>query len=351
MKKAAEAAIDVVEASYNLDIGSSSEWLANLLEHGEDLFARGFPFGAAVWSGLGSDGNLVLTGMELSDKARFEEYALKIAKAFQEVGPTRLAARQEGTRGKSVEPVSEESPSWGVLSAFEKHLGCKDVLFLNAHDHDHHGFSLLVPCDERLTLSAAQRSRLRQVAIHMGAGHRIWRNALPSSEVAGASLGELPLNAEALLDPARFTVSDLADTVKDGSASTIIRDAAKRLDKARGKMRRAEPDQALEIWKGLVNGRWSLVDWFDTDGRRFVLAKPNAPRITDPRGLSEQEAQVATYAALGETGKILSYRFGLSTQRVSILLRSAMRKLGVKTQAQLVDRMRGAPGPFVAPEG
>jgi DNA-binding CsgD family transcriptional regulator len=92
-----------------------------------------------------------------------------------------------------------------------------------------------------------------------------------------------------------------------------------------------------------VWGRWSLVDWFDTDGRRFVLAKPNAPHIGDPRGLTEREAQVATYAALGDYGNIIGYRFGLSNSTVSRLLKSAMHKLGVKTQAELVEKMRGLP--------
>ncbi|MBW1905912.1 MAG: helix-turn-helix transcriptional regulator [Deltaproteobacteria bacterium] len=92
-----------------------------------------------------------------------------------------------------------------------------------------------------------------------------------------------------------------------------------------------------------MRGRWSLLDWFDTDGRRFVIAKPNAPNIGDPRGLTEREAQVVTYAALGETGKIIGYRFGLSTSTVSSLLLSAMHKLGVSSQAQLAEKMRGFP--------
>jgi DNA-binding NarL/FixJ family response regulator len=89
-----------------------------------------------------------------------------------------------------------------------------------------------------------------------------------------------------------------------------------------------------------VRGKWSLVDWFDAEGRRFLLAKPNAPRITDPRGLSEREAQVATYAALGDTNKVIGYRLGLSPSYVSRLVHDAMRKLDVKTRAQLVDKMR-----------
>ena len=83
-----------------------------------------------------------------------------------------------------------------------------------------------------------------------------------------------------------------------------------------------------------------MVDWFDTDGRRFVLALPNAPDVSDPRGLSEREGQVVAYAVLGQTNKMIAYRLGLSRSRVSMLLRAAMRKLDVQTRTQLVLKMR-----------
>jgi len=105
-------------------------------------------------------------------------------------------------------------------------------------------------------------------------------------------------------------------------------------------MRRSDPHKAIEIWKALVRGRWSTVDWFDTDGRRFILAVPNAPEVTDPRGLTERERQVVSYAAVGQSNKMIAYRLGLSRSRVSLLLRSAMRKLGTRTRAQLVQRIR-----------
>ena len=66
-----------------------------------------------------------------------------------------------------------------------------------------------------------------------------------------------------------------------------------------------------------------MVDWFDSDQRRFVLAGPNPPELGNPRGLTERELQVATYAALGESGK-----------------------LAVKTQPQLAEKMRGLAGPL-----
>jgi len=40
---------------------------------------------------------------------------------------------------------------------------------------------------------------------------------------------------------------------------------------------------------------------------------------------------------------MISYRLGLSPSYVSRLLNDAMRKLGVKTQPQLVEKMRGIP--------
>ena len=88
-----------------------------------------------------------------------------------------------------------------------------------------------------------------------------------------------------------------------------------------------------------------MVDWFDSDGRRFILAIPNPPEVRDPRGLTEQERQVVTYILLGETNKLVAYRLGLSTARVSGLLKTAMRKLSVKSRTQLVQKL----GPLWVP--
>jgi len=56
---------------------------------------------------------------------------------------------------------------------------------------------------------------------------------------------------------------------------------------------------AMENWRGLVDGRWSLVDRFDSDGKRFVVAVKNDPEARDPRGLSRREQQVSELVGLG----------------------------------------------------
>ncbi|MBW2380116.1 MAG: hypothetical protein JRG70_11295, partial [Deltaproteobacteria bacterium] len=55
--------------------------------------------------------------------------------------------------------------------------------------------------------------------------------------------------------------------------SEMLRDAALRLDRTRRDFRKTDTERALLVWEGLVRGRVTLVDWFDADGRRFILLK------------------------------------------------------------------------------
>ncbi len=340
MKHAQEAAIDIVEASYDLE-ASASEWMPNLQKAAAPVFDLGKAFGGGIWSGMDETGNLIASGFAISDPDLFDDHLTKFARATAEVGPERMSSWMEKTQ--SIVSVHSSHPSdLGTFEIFTRHFECADILEINAHDHDGYGFSWWCMSDEPISLSNHQKKSLEQLTIHMAAGHRIRRELDEQPARKGVSIAELPLDAEALLDPMRFVVTDASGVARDAKVSERIREAAVQVDRARGKLRRQDPDEALDIWKGLTRGRWSLVDWFDTDGRRYVLAKPNLPRVGDPRGLTEREALIATYAARGETGKILSYRFGISPQQVSSLLGSAKRKLRVKTQAELVAKL----GPF-----
>ena len=120
----------------------------------------------------------------------------------------------------------------------------------------------------------------------------------------------------------------------------LLRAAAVQLDGRGRVLDEADARRAIRLWEALVCGRWSLVDWFDAAGRRFIIAKPNAPGPRCPRGLTNRERQVALSAALGESSKVTGYRLGISPSRVSALLKAAMGKLGVRTKAQLVVMVR-----------
>lgn len=127
----------------------------------------------------------------------------------------------------------------------------------------------------------------------------------------------------------------------DGIASPErLRDAAVSLDEAHRGLGEVDTERALLLWEGLLRGRVKLVDWFDSDGRRFVLVKLNNVEQRCGCGLTAREYQVAMSAALGESSKVTGYRLEISPSRVSALLKSSMRKLGVKTKAQLVMMVR-----------
>lgn len=182
--------------------------------------------------------------------------------------------------------------------------------------------------------------RWQMVGAHMAAGHRL---RMAAAHLVEQNESELPHRAEAVIDPKAFRVADAAGRARTKSAANAVRNAAVRVDRARGGLRKHDPQEALETWHGLSRGRWTLVDWFDTDSRRYVLAIPNPPDLEDPRALTERENQVVTYAILGDTHKLIGYRLGISRSTVTKALRTAMRKLGVSTQAELVAKMKPMP--------
>jgi DNA-binding CsgD family transcriptional regulator len=348
MDPAKATAIDIVESAYDLE-ASAEQWLPRLLEVGKGTFDLGLGASASLASGTSPEGQPLITQMVPGTAG--PGVLTGIMHSAQELGSDMVAETMEALKG-GVSVFSECRERWPTLYAtLTRNVGCKDFLNLWAFDPDTHGANIMMPSAELIELSTRAREQWLMLAVHMTAGHRLRRQLIEPHDALGITPTALPLYAEALLDPKGFTVSQAAGRAQDKEASEVIREAAVRVDRARGKLRRSDPEKALELWHGLVRGRWSLVDWFDTDGRRFVLAKHNAPRLGDPRGLTEREHQISTYAARGESSKIIGYRFGLSPPRVSTLLKDAMRKLGVKTQAQLVEKMRGLPGqPAKEPE-
>lgn len=172
-----------------------------------------------------------------------------------------------------------------------------------------------------------------RVAAHLAAGYRLVRARQPSPVDAIVEAGGRIQHVEEPLPR-----SDRAS----------LSDSARALDRARGQLRRTDPQRALAIWKGLVSGRWTLVDHVDHDGRRYLFAKRNSPPVRSWRTLTEREAQVIAYAALGQSHKEIAYQLGISPSRVSTHLAGAARKVGVRSRLQLVSAYREA---SQSPEG
>jgi len=328
------ATIDMVEASYDLE-GPDVDWCSRVLSVGGSVCEQGRGAVGLIFERPPEGGNVRVRSWVVAGAAP-EDAPMRLNRGFLAGGANVTRA---ATRPGIVTTVSEFTAAYpGALQKWQSEVGfAKDGLGISAADPCGTGVIIFVLLPEARTVGSDERHHWQMLCSHLASAHRM-RRAVTNGDVGEAAL---PHAAEAILDPRTFQVTDAVGKAKQGQAVEKLRDAAVRGDRARGRMRKDAPDEALRTWWAMMHGRWSLLDWFDSDQRRYVLAIPNRPDLGDPRGLTERELEVATYAALGESGKLISYRLGVSKSTVSNALNAAMRKLGIKTQPQLAEKMRG----------
>jgi DNA-binding CsgD family transcriptional regulator len=102
----------------------------------------------------------------------------------------------------------------------------------------------------------------------------------------------------------------------------------------RARSQKPTADEAVALWEGLVAGRWSVVEHFERDGKRYYLAHRNDPELAPDRALSAREQQVFAYAELGYSNKLIAYSLGLAISTISTLLTSARSKLGLRAKGR-----------------
>jgi DNA-binding CsgD family transcriptional regulator len=335
MDRIGSAIIDFTEAAYDLEI-SDEEWLPSVLKRGLPVLDHGLGV-AGMTYGLPPDGGPFQL-LDIHVASGPADFADRHRSAVAMTPPDHLREQVQPGGAGTASFASRHDPS--QLDHYTSYVDyCKDTIYITAVDRKGAGVAIIAPLAEVTTLTGRHAERWQMLAAHVDSGHRL-RKGLSVADIDDPPCGELPHDAEAIFDVNGFRITDAVGRAKEHAANERLRDAAVAMDRARGKMRNTDPEEALKIWKALVQGRWSMVDWFDTDGRRFVLALANSPHVTDPRGLTERESQVVAYAVLGQTNKMIAYRLGLSNSRVSMVLRSAMRKLNVQTRGQLVLKMR-----------
>jgi len=328
-----KATIAAVEAAYELK-ASREDWLPSLIEANLPLLDHGLGVGGLVAVKPPVVGPPTVESMHVARGP--EDLILRHGAAVQHL-PTEVAHAQTVTGPFVLSEKTAQHPemlrTW--RSFFE---GAEDALGFMTVDTDGRGIHVLAPTPHLVRLTPKQRREWEMISAHAASGLRL-RHAI--ERAASAESSALPFGAEAVIDPSNFRVAEAAADARVPEALETLRQAAIRVDHARATGRKGgETHSALAEWWALIRGRWSIVDWFDSGGRRYVLALPNPPHVPNPRGLTKREQQVVAFAALGDSHKLIAYRLGLSRSRVTQVLTSSMRKLGVKTQAELVAKLR-----------
>ncbi|MBS2012631.1 MAG: LuxR family transcriptional regulator, partial [Deltaproteobacteria bacterium] len=215
--------------------------------------------------------------------------------------------------------------------------GIEDIMVVNAIDPVGVGCWIGAPIGQRRELAGAERERWNRVATHVRSALRL-RLRLSNSE---------PERSKAPVEAVLARDGKVAHAEKAAEAHLdALRDAVIGVDRARSTLRDA-PDRALPSWKAMVRARWTLVDDFQRDGSRYVLARVNVVETQPIDQLSARERQVVACLSLGFTYKETAYELGLSASTVRVLVVRACAKLGVATREELVlayrkHSMRGA---------
>jgi DNA-binding CsgD family transcriptional regulator len=217
-------------------------------------------------------------------------------------------------------------PLWRDL--FEP-MGIHDLFNVNGVDPSGHGFYLGGFLGKRGRLPPRLRRTWSRIATHLATGYRL-RRRLTGSIAAPAIDG-----AEAILRP-DGRVNHAEEPARCRGSIEQLSRAVKARERARGALRRSDPDEAVHEWRGLIAARWTLVDHFETGGKRYLVARRNDPPIRNVSYLTLRERQAVAFASLGHTNKLIAYEMGISASTVGVLLHRAARKLGTTTRGDLV---------------
>jgi DNA-binding CsgD family transcriptional regulator len=154
------------------------------------------------------------------------------------------------------------------------------------------------------------------------------------------------LRLRSMLKKAPVADDDAVDAVLDPNGKMLharksatqnrpsLIDAVRKLERA--KLRNATPEERVDLWRALVEGKWSILEQVDRDGKRMLLACANEPRTVRIRALSRPERAVAEYVSLGHRHKHIAYELGIAVSTVGAHLQSVLRKLGLRSRADLV---------------
>jgi len=320
----------VLEAAYSLD-GDNAVWLTGLLdcvarEHWPDRVSAAFTF------------ELGATGVAVGD--------------IRVHGPPQVYDRVRASmEGASTEGLDRAFRSSRVVSTISElvlselpadeamfkavNTDAADILGVVVHSGDGRGVIINLVLDARRASTLAERRLWTRCAAHIGAGLRLRALAPEMATLDGAPI-EAVFDGGGKLHDARLGATNK-------TARERLRHAVRQFDRARSAAGRQDSDATMAVWEGLVSGRWSLIDRFDTDRRRFVVAVRNDPRFPDPRGLSLRERQVAEFAGIGRSAKEIAYLLGVSAASVENSLRRAQDKLGLGSRLELAE--------FFSPQG
>ena len=317
----ARNAIAAVEAAYSLE-GTDNEWLGRILDAlRPDMETNG---GSYAFVCRIHDGRLDV-GPGYVERNLDPGFAAVVAE-LNRTAPGAFFALLER------QAVITGAFSDVVGHLFQAHLdshaaphGVFDALEIFAQDGEGYALNVVAPARLRVHASPRVRGIWKRIGFHAASGMRLRRRlaAMAGDESAVFAPDGRLVHAE----------DNLRDNVPGREA---LSRAVRAMERARTASERAHPERALELWKGLVAGEWSLVDTWTGGGRRHIAAYRNAPAVKDPRALTARERVVLQYASRCASNKEIGFALGLSESTIASAVSGILRKLRCRRRSDLL---------------
>ena len=210
--------------------------------------------------------------------------------------------------------------------------GVHDGINIACMDLDRNGVLISLGVGEGTKLSPETRQMLVRVATHIVSAQRM-RRRIAAGQAAAPGQREPAHAGEAVFSPDGKLLHAEGDA-RMASARRALQTAVRDVESARTALR-GDPRRALSLWKVLVSARWTLVDHFDAQGTRYVVARDNAPRASALSRLTPTESCVVSYAAEGYSTKEIAYTLGIKDGTVRVLIMRAAHRCGVSNRREL----------------
>ncbi|QDG49419.1 helix-turn-helix transcriptional regulator [Persicimonas caeni] len=320
-------AVTAAHTAYMLD-GNDGEWLERLTELMGPMLSRGRGLLGYRWR-RSADGGVRVGELYVAGGKPGDEEMLR--ELIANLDTTRASLAYGAPYSfRSLSEIAQEHPTLSDLTddrdmqriAHDREV--VDFEMLRVDESDGRGWMFTVLRTEVGGIVAPRRALWDRVRAHIAAGARLrMRLAKPDLDGAGAvydpTSGRLDVNSSEMRTKARRR--RLLELIE------ARRHAEELAEK--------NPLEAMDLWQGLVDGRWSLLDVVDTDGRAFTVLKENPLQVRSRAALSERERQVAFLVGRGHHVKLVAYELGLTASTVRSQLRSALRKLNLEDRSAL----------------
>jgi DNA-binding CsgD family transcriptional regulator len=332
VKSVADDVLDVIESAYRLD-GDDASWLdrvARAVRPHLDPRRHGL---FSFFYELTSDGRVTTGHARSYDMPEpFASLGGQIASALPAWYVRQTFAQHPCASAMHTGDARAQEFSRAQMTEAFGTVGWRDLVVVNGLDPTGRGVYLSAARKSARPLPRAMQTRWTRVAVHLAAAARLRRTL----RAAG---GDRVETAEAILSP-DGKVAHAEAPARTRQARQALSSAAHAIERARTPRGHRNGDRSVAEWTGLIAARWSLVDHFESDGKRWLLARRNDVADVGRAELSPRELQAVAFAALGHNNKLIAYEMGIAAETVRVLLHRAGRKLGARDRAELITRAR-----------